>query len=258
MDYKAIRKILTQKVKQYNRPGFIKDDPISIPHKFSKKQDIEIAAFFSSLLAWGNRKTIINSCTRLFTEMDNAPHDFVINFQDKNFKPFQNFVHRTFNSDDLYYLLSFLQKHYKKNESLETAFIQSHSLQNDSIENALNGFYHYVFNNEDEFLQRTKKHIAAPFKKSTCKKLNMFLRWMVRCDNNGVDFGLWKNILPHQLICPVDIHVARVARSLHLLKRKQTDWLAAVELTEKLKTFDASDPVKYDFALFSMGAVEKY
>ncbi|HRX94090.1 MAG TPA: TIGR02757 family protein, partial [Chitinophagaceae bacterium] len=162
------------------------------------------------------------------------------------------FRHRTFNDTDLLYFISFLNQHYQKHKSLETAFVQN----GNTIEEMLAGFYRYFFSLED-VPERTRKHVATPEKGSTCKRLNMFLRWMVRKDKKGVDFGIWKNISPSRLICPIDVHVARVARNLGILNRKQTDWLAAIELTDYLRTLDKSDPVKYDFALFSLGVIEK-
>ncbi len=248
---------LNRKAEEFNSPAFIANDPISIPHSFTKKQDIEIAGFFAAILAWGNRKAIINSCKKLFGLMDNAPYQFVTSFQETDLKPFINFAHRTFNATDLFHSLSFLQYHYKQNKSLENAFAKWMHAGDKNIENALNGFHHYFFS-LDDFPMRTKKHIAAPFKKSACKRLNMYLRWMVRGDNNGVDFGIWKKIAPAQLICPVDVHVARVAKRFNLLNRQQVDWQAALELTAYLSQLDKSDPVKYDFALFGLGVIEKY
>ena len=174
--------------------------------------------------------------------------------------PFMKFAHRTFNASDLFTFFNFLKYHYsfKKEQSLETAFTQWMKPVDATIENALNSFYNYFFNDDIEFEKRTQKHIAAPFKKSACKRLNMFLRWMVRNDNKGVDFGLWKNISPVQLICPLDVHVERVARHFGLLKEKQTGWKAAMDLTETLRGFDPDDPVKYDFALFALGSMEKH
>lgn len=256
-DEKKLVDFFNRKVEEYNVPAFIPDDPISIPHKFSKKQDIEIAGFFAAILAWGNRKTIINSCTKLFNLMDNAPHQFVTSFEETDLIPFIDFVHRTFNATDLFHSLKLLQHHYKENASLETAFSKWMQPDDKNIENALNGFHHYFFS-FDEFPERTKKHIAAPFKKSACKRLNMYLRWMVRNDNKKVDFGIWKKIKPSQLICPMDVHVARVAKRFNLLDRKQVDWQAAVELTAYLSKLDKNDPVKYDFALFGLGVIEKY
>ena len=243
---------LDKKVDEYNQPFFINDDPVSIPHLFTKKQDIEIAAFFASIFAWGNRTTIINKSKELLLLMDNAPYDFCLNEDIDRVKKLLQFKHRTFNSTDLLYFIEFLQHHYLKNDSLETAFTKGLNKNDETIENGLNSFYTYFFSLEDS-PTRTHKHIASPRKNSTCKRLNMFLRWMVRKDNNGVDFGIWKNISPAQLICPVDVHVARVARHFNLLHRKQIDWQAALELTNYLRILDKTDPVKYDFALFGIG-----
>lgn len=246
-------KILNAKVELYNRPSFITNDPISVPHLFTKKQDIEIAGLFASIFAWGNRTTIINKSKELMQLMDNAPYDFCLHHNPKDLKKIIAFKHRTFNATDLLYFIEFLKTHYTNHKSLETAFIQ----HGNSIEEMLVGFHHYFFSLED-VPTRTKKHIATPERKSSCKRLNMFLRWMVRNDNKGVDFGIWKNISPSQLICPLDLHVVRVAKRLNILQRKQTDWLAATELTEYLRTLDKNDPVKYDFALFGMGVMEKF
>lgn len=257
---------LNAKSQQYNNPSFITDDPISIPHQFTKKQDIEIAGFFAAILAWGSRKGIINSCNKLMNLMDNSPYQFICNLQEQrpsSLWPLTSFVHRTFNGTDLLYLLEFLHYHYitKGNESLETAFTRGNfSISDLNTENALNGFHQYVFSEEVgiDYPKRTKKHIAAPFKKSACKRLSMYLRWMVRKDNASVDFGLWNSIKPQQLICPLDLHVSRVARRFNLLNRTQTDWQSAVELTNYLKELDSNDPVKYDFALFGLGVIEKF
>ena len=251
-----LKDFLDKKVDEYNQPSFIPLDPISVPHLFTKKQDIEISGFFAAIFAWGNRITIINKTKELMRLMDNVPHQFLISHTEKDLKSLLHFKHRTFTSTDLLYFIHFLQYHYKKNTSLETAFIPNKNSQV-IIEDALNYFFRYFFSLED-VPHRTKKHIAAPFRNSTCKRLNMFLRWMVRGDKRGVDFGIWKKIKPSDLICPVDLHVARVARKLNLIERKQTDWLTAVELTENLKKFDPKDPVKYDFALFSLGIGEKF
>jgi uncharacterized protein (TIGR02757 family) len=249
---KELKFFLDKKVDEYNQPFFINDDPVSIPHLFTKKQDIEIAAFFASIFAWGNRTTIINKSKELLLLMDNAPYDFCLNEDIDRVKKLLQFKHRTFNSTDLLYFIEFLQHHYLKNDSLETAFTKGLNKKDETIENGLNSFYTYFFSLEDS-PTRTHKHIASPRKNSTCKRLNMFLRWMVRKDNNGVDFGIWKNISPAQLICPVDVHVARVARHFNLLHRKQIDWQAALELTNYLRILDKTDPVKYDFALFGIG-----
>ncbi len=243
---------------------FIQDDPITIPHHFTKKQDIEIAGFFAAILAWGNRKSIINSCNNLLNLMDNAPYQFITSLppepDGKTFSSLKKFVHRTFNAMDLWHLLYFLRHHYTKEASLESAFSQWMQPDNTTVEHALAGFHNYVFGYSTDAVdeKHCRKHIATPAKKSACKRLNMYLRWMVRKDSNGVDFGLWKNISPAQLVCPLDVHVARVARRLGLLLRTQNDWQAAMELTDHLRTLDAADPVKYDFALFGLGVVEKF
>jgi len=257
MDNISLKKFLDKKVDEYNQPFFIKDDPISLPHQFSKKQDIEIAAFFAALFAWGNRTTIIRKSAHLLSLMDNSPHEFLLHHKEAALKRMLEFRHRTFNPTDLLYFLEFLQFHYRKSSSLETAFTKWMKKEDATIENGLKGFHHYFFSLE-HVPPRTKKHIASPERNSTCKRLNMFLRWMVRKDGNGVDFGIWKRISPSQLICPIDLHVARVARKLKLIKRKQTDWQTALELTEALRQFDRKDPVKYDFALFGMGIMEKF
>lgn len=249
-----LKKILDRKVDEYNQPSFIKSDPISVPHSFAKKQDIEISAFFAAVFAWGNRTTIIQKCTELMQRMDNAPFDFIVNHEEQHLKHLLGFKHRTFNDTDLLYFVAFLRHHYTNHKSLEAAFANN---SGENTERALSGFYHYFLSLSDA-PARTRKHIASPERKSTCKRLNMFLRWMVRNDGKGVDFGIWKKIKPSQLVCPVDVHVARVARRLKLLDRKQTDWQAAVNLTDHLKQFDPNDPVKYDFALFGLGVMEKF
>ena len=248
---------LDKKVEMYNQPFFIESDPICVPHSFSKKQDIEIAGFFASIFAWGNRTTIINKSKELMKLMHNAPHDYCLHHTSKDLKQLLSFKHRTFNTTDLLYFVEFLKYHYKSHDTLETAFVQSMKKKDENIENGLNGFYDYFFSLPD-VPKRTRKHIASPNKKSSCKKLNMYLRWMVRNDKKGVDFGLWKNIKPSQLIIPLDLHVFRVAKKFNLITRNQSDWLSAIELTEILKHLDHKDPVKYDFALFSLGVLEKF
>lgn len=248
-----IKKLLDSRVRQYNQLTFIKDDPVSIPHLFRKKQDIEIAGFFASIFAWGKRSVIIQKSTALMDLMENAPHDFCIQHSLSELKRFLAFKHRTFNTTDLLYFIAFLKQHYRHYDSLESAF----TVHGDTIELMLTGFHHYFFSIEDA-PPRTRKHIATPERNSSCKRLNMYLRWMVRNDTRGVDFGIWKKISPAQLICPLDVHVARVARKLGLIKRKQNDWQSALELTERLRAFDMKDPVKYDFALFGLGVFEKF
>jgi uncharacterized protein (TIGR02757 family) len=246
-----------KKIEEYNQMSFIKDDPISIPHCYTTRPDIEIAGLFAAVFAWGNRTIIINKSRELLKRMDNAPHQFVLHHSNADLKRLIGFKHRTFNDTDLLYFISFLHYHYKQHSSLEPAFYNSMNKNDEDTTNALNGFYRYFFSLED-VPSRTTKHIAAPLRNSTCKRLSMYLRWMVRRDNRGVDFGLWKKISPSQLVCPIDVHVARVAKRFDLLSRNQVDWLAAVELTTRLKELDPADPTKYDFALFGLGVIEKF
>lgn len=257
MNEDSLKSFLDQKVIEYNRPSFISADPICIPHKFSKKQDIEISGFFAAIFAWGNRTTIINKSAELMQLMDNAPHDFCLHHSANDLRKLLSFKHRTFNTTDLLYFIEFFKTHYRQSDSLETAFTRSFSKKDPDITRALNGFYDYFFSLPD-VPRRTMKHIAAPAKKASCKRLNMYLRWMVRSDKQGVDFGIWKKISPAQLVIPLDLHVARVAQHFQLVERKQTDWLTALELTSQLKRFDPADPVKYDFALFALGVLEKF
>ena len=248
-----VQALLDQKVRQYNRPDFISNDPIAIPHRFTQQADIEIAGFFAAIFAWGNRTTILNKSSELLQLMDEAPHQFITQHREKDLKKLLSFKHRTFQSTDLLYFIHFLRQHYRKDSSLESAF----DLDASNMESRLIAFHDYFFSLPDA-PERTRKHVASPLRGSTCKRLNMFLRWMVRRDKMGVDFGIWKTIKPSELICPVDVHVSRVARKLGLIERKQTDWGTAIELTEALRSFDRKDPVKYDFALFSLGVNEKF
>ncbi len=266
MDNDELKIFLNRKVKEYNKPAFIKDDPIAVPHQFTKKQDIEIAGFFAATFAWGIRTTIIKKCGELMQLMDNSPYDFILHHREKERKRFEKFCHRTFNDTDLLYFISFLQMHYHRHDSLEEAFTgknknilldEQYSESSSITENALNYFYTYFFSLED-VPQRTRKHVAAPMKNSACKRLNMFLRWMVRDDNKGVDFGIWKKIKPSDLICPLDLHVARVAKKFNLIDRPNADWQAALQLTANLRRFDKRDPAKYDFALFALGVIERF
>lgn len=252
-----LQDFLDHKYLQYNRPDFIALDPISIPHLFTKKQDIEIMGLWASILAWGQRKTIINKCRELIELMEGEPHNFIIHHTENDLKRFTKFVHRTFNATDTLYFIQFFNEYYQKNESLENAFLLKYKPETGNTGSALDGFAELFFDSPD-FPARTKKHIASPNRKSACKRINMFLRWMVRKDDMGVDFGIWTQIDTAHLVCPCDLHVDRVARKLGLITRKQTDWLTAIELTENLKKFDPNDPVKYDFALFGLGIEEKF
>lgn len=255
-DLKQLKNLLDEKVRLYNQPSFIDRDPISIPHRFRKKQDIEISGLFAAVLAWGNRTSIINNCNRLMQWMDNQPHDFILNHRDTDLKKFLGFAHRTFNATDLLYFISFLQYHYSQHSSLEDAFVPGKVYKYDTVEEALVHFHNYFFSIEHP--ERTKKHISTPARKSACKRLNMYLRWMVRKDNNGVDFGIWKKISPRQLICPLDVHVARVAERLCLLENNKSNWQNAVHLTMQLRELNPADPAVYDYALFGLGVAERF
>lgn len=255
MDFKELKDILDQKVDEYNRLAFIENDPICIPHAFDLPQDIEIAGFLAATLAWGQRVTIINKCLELLQLMDNSPHQFVLHHSENDLKCLLKFKHRTFNTTDLLYFVQFFHHHYSAHDSLEEAFSSAITSQDETVEKGLIHFNNSFFSLPD-FPPRTRKHIATPERKSACKRINMYLRWMVRHDDRGVDFGLWKAIRPAQLVCPCDLHVDRVARSFGLITRKQTDWQTALELTHNLRKMDPQDPVKYDFALFGMGVMD--
>lgn len=253
-----IKKLLDAKVRQYNKIDFIAKDPICIPHQFKKQQDIEIAAFFAAIFAWGNRTTIINKSNELLERMDFAPYDFCLHHPPTALKKILGFVHRTFNETDALYCIEFFKYHYNKHNSLETAFFQ-HQVTGQKIKTVKDGLIHFqnYFMSLEDAPKRTQKHVASPLAGSTCKRLNMFLRWMIRQDKQGVDFGIWRSIKPSELIMPIDVHVARVSRNLGIINRTQTDWETAVELTNYCRTLDPKDPVKYDFALFSLGVIEK-
>ncbi len=257
MKHSDLKAFLDEKVGEYNRPNFIPNDPVCIPHQYAKKQDIEIAGFLAAVFAWGQRKTIINKSNEFLAMMDNDPHAFVLGYEENDLKSFLNFKHRTFNSTDALYFLHFFKWFYEKHDSLEQAFSIGMDTSQQNMENGLRGFFQLFFSLPDHPI-RTYKHIPTPDRKSACKRINMFLRWMVRKDDCGVDFGIWDTIQPHQLICPCDVHVDRVARKLGMIQRKQTDWFTAIELTDALKSFDPIDPVKYDFALFGLGVEEKF
>lgn len=255
-DIQRLKQLLDAKVRLYDQPAFIENDPICIPHSFSKKQDIEISGLFAAVLAWGNRTTIINNCRKLMGWMDNKPYDFIMNHRDSDLKPFVHFAHRTFNATDLLYFISFLQYHYRKYDSLEDAFVPGKRYNEATVEQALIHFHQYFFSIEHP--ERTRKHIATPERNSACKRLNMYLRWMVRKDKNGVDLGIWKKIKPNQLICPLDVHVARVAERLGLLENIKSNWGNAVHLTEQLRILNPDDPAVYDYALFGLGMAERF
>jgi len=244
--------LLEDKFNEFNRKSFIESDPIAIPHLFNAKNDIEIAGFLSATIAWGQRKTIVKNAKEIVILMDMSPFEFIINHQPKDLKRFDNFKHRTFNSTDLAYFITALKHIYTNYGNLENVFAKYPKDMQQSIAHFKNVFF------EINFPDRTSKHISNPLKNSAAKRINMFLRWMVRKDQRGVDFGIWKKINPKNLMCPLDVHSGNVARKLGLLKRNQNDWKAVEELTNKLKTFDKNDPVKYDFALFGLGIFEKF
>ncbi|MFN5181979.1 MAG: TIGR02757 family protein [Bacteroidota bacterium] len=248
---KEIFELLELKYHQFNRISFIENDPISIPHRFSKKEDIELSAFFASTLAWGQRITIIKNSEKLISWMDNSPHDFILNHTKKDLQKFGKFCHRTFNGQDCLFFIKRLALLYKKYGGLEKSFSIGLRTESETIENAIINFRKAFFGNEKN--NRSFKHVSNPEKNSSSKRICMFLRWMVRHDKNGCDFGIWKKIKPSQLCLPLDVHTGNSARKLGLLKRNQNDWKAVIEITDELKKFDPDDPVKYDFALFGMG-----
>lgn len=251
MVHNQIHDLLEVKAGYYNRPSFIDDDPISVPHRFRKKEDIEISGFLTATISWGNRKSIIRNALRLMELMDHAPHDFITGARPSDLKPVLSFVHRTFNGEDCLFFLAALRKIYQRENGLEPLFIGLNTL---GPAKTISLFRQKFL--ETEHLPRSEKHLANPATGSAAKRINMFLRWMVRNDNQGVDFGIWPSISPATLICPLDIHSGKVARDLGLLTRKHNDWQAAMELTASLRLFDPADPVKYDFALFGMGIFE--
>lgn len=247
-----LREFLNTKVDRYNSPEFIESDPIQIPHQFSLKQDIEISGFLAATIAWGQRPTIIKNANRLMAAMDYAPYDFIKNHREEDLKNLEGFVHRTFNFDDLLFFMSSLNHIYNSHESLEELFAVKDGEIN--LKGAIGRFREEFFS--IPHLSRTQKHLSDPLRNSACKRINMFLRWMVRNDNSGVDFGIWPSIPSSILSCPLDVHSGNVARHFGLLRRKQNDWKAVEELDESLRMLDPGDPVKYDFALFGMGVFE--
>lgn len=257
MSQQTLQDFLDDKAERYNQPGFIPNDPVAIPHQFSLLQDIEISGLFAATLGWGRRSMILSKSRELLARLDNAPYQFMLQHQEEDLKKLLGFCHRTFNDTDLLYFVHFLSWYYKQHDSLEHAFSIGLSPASETVEEGLKQFHRLFFSLPDA-PTRTRKHVATPARNSACKRLNMYLRWMVRRDDKGVDFGLWKKISPAQLVCPCDVHVERVARSLGLISRKGSSWQTALELTENLRKFDAQDPVKYDFALFGLGIEEGF
>lgn len=251
MNFEELKEFLDFKADQYNNPNFIESDPIQIPHKYKIKEDIEISGFLASTIAWGNRKMIINSATKMMDAMGNNPYDFVMNAKKEQIDTIDSIVHRTFNSEDFRFFIKSLRNIYKNHEGLEKVFSSNAAL---NLQNRISNFKKVFF--EINHPIRTTKHISDPLKGSSSKRLNMYLRWLSRKDNKGVDFGIWQSISPSELSCPLDVHSGNVARSLGILKRKQNDQKAVQELDEALRKFDPEDPVKYDFALFGLGVFE--
>ena len=249
-----LKAFLDEKVAQYNHPRFITEDPIQIPHRFRLKEDIEISAFLTATLSWGNRKSIIQSATRLMQLMDESPYDFVMNHREPDLRRMNSFVHRTFNSEDAVAFIQALKHIYETYGGLEQHF--SGYGQESHLQKAISELKSRFF--EVPHLKRSEKHVSDPLKGSAAKRLNMFLRWMVRDNSSGVDFGLWSSLSPAQLSCPLDVHSGNVARKLGLLQRKQNDAKAVFELDAALRALDPEDPVKYDFALFGLGVFEKF
>lgn len=250
MNQDALKELLYTSYERYNVPGFIADDPISIPHQFDKKEDIEIAAFLSAVIAWGNRKSIIRNANLLMKEMGYFPHEFILNATENDFHAFGHFVHRTFNGNDAKFFLQSLQNIYRQHKGLEAIFTDGYRAGG-SLFDALIHFRSIFLSLPH--LKRSEKHVANVAQKSAAKRLCMFLRWMVRDDGRGVDFGLWQGIPASALMMPLDIHTGTVSRELGLLRRNQNDWQSVEELTAALRQFDPQDPVKYDFALFGLG-----
>ena len=252
MTHKELKDFLDDKVALYQKPNFINDDPISIPHEFSLKEDIEISAFLSATIAWGRRAMIMKNARGMMTILDNSPYDFILNASEKEINKSLNFCHRTFQGVDLQTFIYALRNIYQNHNGLEACFYTDKEDMSEGISNFKQTFFSI------EHLQRTQKHISDPLKGSASKRLIMFLRWMVRPNNKGVDFGVWKTLNPSQLSCPLDVHTANVARKLGLINRKANDWKTVKELDVHLRSFCKEDPAKYDFALFGLGIYEKF
>ncbi|WP_299161969.1 TIGR02757 family protein [uncultured Tenacibaculum sp.] len=253
MNKTELKEFLDEKVVKYNNLDFIESDPIQIPHRYNLKEDIEIIGFLAATIAWGNRKMIIKNASRMTELLGNSPYDFVMNHTEDNLENFDGFVHRTFNADDFKFFIKSLKNIYLNHKGLESILSTK---ENDNYKLAIHNFKQVFF--EIPHLSRTLKHVSDPLKNSASKRINMFLRWMVRDNKTGVDFGIWKTHSPTHLHCPLDVHSGNVSRKLGILTRKQNDWKALVELDTTLREFDKNDPVKYDFALFGLGVFEKF
>jgi uncharacterized protein (TIGR02757 family) len=254
MNHSELKSFLDEKVVQYNTLEFIESDPVQIPHLFSQKEDIEIAGFLSATIAWGNRKMIIKNSHKMMDLMGNTPYDFVMSHTENDLERLETFVHRTFNGQDFASFIRSLKNIYQNHNGLESVYAKNQELA--TMQKSISEFKKTVFEIPHQY--RTQKHISDPLNNSAAKRINMFLRWMVRQDNKGVDLGIWKSISPASLSCPLDVHSGNVARKLGILTRKQNDGKALAELDLKLREFDANDPVKYDFALFGLGVFEGF
>jgi uncharacterized protein (TIGR02757 family) len=250
-----LKDFLDKKVDQYNRVEFITSDPVSIPHQFAIKEDIEIAGFLTATLSWGNRTSIIQRASRLMQLLEQSPYLFIMESGDEDMNRFKQFVHRTFNGNDCTYFISALKNIYIHHGGLESIFNEM-ILKGFTLKESIIHFRKTFF--EFPHLKHAEKHVADPSKNACAKRINMFLRWMIRNDKRGVDFGIWKTIQPSMLFCPLDIHTGNVCRKLGLLTRKANDWKSVEELTRRLRTLDPDDPVKYDFALFGLGIFEDF
>ncbi len=254
MDLIELKEFLDEKVEQFNQPAFVETDPIQVPRKFTIKEDIEISGFLTATIAWGNRTAIIKNAERLNSLMGNQPSNFILNASNSEIKQLNKFVHRTFNGNDCIYFIQSLKNIYKNHDGLQSVFETGFQREN-SVKSALENLFEIFFEIPGE---RTRKHISKVQKGSSGKRLNMFLRWMVRNDKNGVDFGIWDGIPASELMLPLDVHTGNVGRKLGILQRKSNDWKAVEEITNTLRKFDPADPIKYDFALFGLGAFEKF
>jgi len=252
MNHSELKSFLDEKVIQYNTLDFIESDPVQIPHLFTQKEDIEIAAFLSATIAWGNRTMIIRNSHKMMDLMGNAPYDFVMSHKEEDLAKLEHFVHRTFNSHDFTFFIKSLKNIYQNHNGLESVYSKNQQLE--TMQKSISDFKKIFFEIPHQY--RTQKHVSDPMNNSAAKRINMFLRWMVRQDNKGVDLGIWKSISPASLSCPLDVHSGNVARKLGLLTRKQNDGKAVTELDLKLRQLDSNDPVKYDFALFGLGVFE--
>ncbi|MBF5027608.1 TIGR02757 family protein [Planobacterium oryzisoli] len=249
MEREMLKDFLDEKVDLYNHPSYIDSDPIQIPHRFSSREDTEIMAFLMATIAWGNRKSIIASGEKMLDWMGNSPHDFILNHSRKDLQSFEGLpLHRTFSGEDFAHFAGHLKRIFSAYGSLEPLLLPLQQEEN---------YYHALYRFRCAFLlestHRSCKHVSSTYKNSAAKRLLMFLRWMVRRDSRGVDFGLYTTHPAHKLSLPLDVHVGNIARALGILSRRQNDWKAVEELDLIVRTLDPKDPGKYDYALFGLG-----